>query len=50
MTALGVGLVIIVAVQWNGIFGKQGASTTVRGVIASGLVLTGVLWAVVAML
>jgi len=50
MTALVVGLVIIAAIEVNAIVGKQGPITTVRGVIVSGLVLTGVLWAVVAML
>lgn len=43
-------LVIIAALELNGIFGKQGPMTTVRGVIVSGLVLTAVLWAVVALL
>jgi uncharacterized membrane protein len=50
MTALVVGLVIIAALQLNAIFGKQGPMTTVRGVVVSGLALTAVLWAVVAML
>jgi len=50
MAALVVGLAIIAAIELNAIFGKQGPMTTVRGVIVSGLVLTGVLWAVVAML
>lgn len=50
MAALGVGLAIIAAVEINGIVGKQGPMTTVRGVITSGLALTGVLWAVVALL
>jgi uncharacterized membrane protein len=49
-TALIVSLVIIAALELNAIFGKQGPMTTVRGVISSGLVLTAVLWAVVALL
>ena len=49
-TALIVALVIIAALELNAIFGKQGPMTTVRGVIVSGLVLTAVLWAVVALL
>jgi len=48
--ALVVGLLIIAAIEVNAIVGKQGPITTVRGVIVSGLVLTGVLWAVVALL
>ncbi len=50
MIALGVALAIIVALELNAIFGKQGPMTTVRGVVISGLVLTAVLWVVVAML
>jgi uncharacterized membrane protein len=42
-----VSLLIIIALELNAIFGKQGPMTTVRGVIVSGLVLTAVLWAVV---
>ncbi|MGE0622746.1 MAG: urate hydroxylase PuuD [Pseudomonadales bacterium] len=49
-TALIVALIIIAALELNAIFGKQGPMTTVRGVIVSGLVLTAVLWATVAML
>ena len=48
-TALIVALVIIAALELNAIFGKQGPMTTVRGVISSGLALTAVLWAVVAL-
>ncbi len=48
--ALLVGALIIVALEANAIVGKQGPMTTVRGVIVSGLVLTAVLWAVVALL
>ena len=49
-TALIVALVIILALQLNAIFGKQGPMTTVRGVIVSGFVLTAVLWGVIAYL
>lgn len=48
--ALWVALVIIAALEANAIFGKQGPMTTVRGVLLSSLVLTAVLWAVVAWL
>jgi uncharacterized membrane protein len=48
--ALIVSLVIIAALELNAIFGKQGPMTTVRGVIVSGLVLTAVLWGVVALI
>ncbi len=48
--ALMAALAIVVALQLNAIFGKQGPMTTVRGVIVSGLVLTAVLWAVVEVL
>ncbi len=48
--ALIVALVVIAALELNAIFGKQGPMTTVRGVIISGLVLTAVLWGVVATL
>lgn len=50
MTALVVALAIVAVLELNAIFGKQGPMTTVRGVVVSGLALTGVLWAVVAML
>ncbi len=49
-TPLIVGLVIIALVQLNAIFGKPGPIASVRGVIVSGLVLTGVLWAVVGLM
>lgn len=45
-----VALLIVAALEANAIFGKQGPMTTVRGVIVSGLVLTAVLWAVLAWL
>ena len=47
---LWVSLAIIAILELNGIFGKQGPMTSVRGVITSGFVLTAVLWAVVAVL
>lgn len=47
-TALIVALVIIAALEGNAIFGKQGPITTVRGVIVCGLILTLVLWAILA--
>jgi len=43
-TGIILALVIVAALELNGIFGKQGPMTTVRGVIVSGLVLTLVLW------
>ena len=49
-TAIIISLVIIAALEGNAIFGKQGPMTTVRGVIISGLVLTLVLWALLAFL
>lgn len=49
-TSLIVALVIIAVLELNAIFGKQGPMTTVKGVIVSGLVLTAVLWGVVATL
>ena len=45
-----VALVIIIAIELNGIFGKQGPIESVSGVITSSLVLTGVLWGIVAFL
>ena len=47
---LWVSLAIIAILELNGIFGKQGPMTSVRGVITSGFVLTAVLWAVVEVL
>ena len=49
-TPLIVALVIIAALELNAIFGKPGPMASVRGVIVNGLVLTGVLWAVVQLL
>lgn len=48
--ALGIALLIILALQGNAIFGKQGPMTTVSGVIISGSVLTAVLYGIVAVL
>jgi uncharacterized membrane protein len=42
-TAIIISLVIIGVIELNGIFGKQGPMTTVRGVISSGVALTVVL-------
>lgn len=49
-TALVVALVIIIALELNGIFGKPGPMASVKGVIHMGLLLTAVLWAVLAFL
>ncbi len=49
-TGLWAALAIIAALEINGIVGKQGPMTTVRGVIVSSLVLTAVLVAVLIML
>jgi uncharacterized membrane protein len=49
-TALVVSLVIIIALELNGIFGKPGPMASVKGVIHMGLLLTAVLWAVLAFL
>ena len=48
--ALAVSLLIIAALEANAIFGKPGPMASVRGVIVSSLVLTAVLWAVLAYL
>jgi len=48
--ALIVALLIVLVLELNGIFGKPGPMASVRGVIVSGLVLTGVLWGVLALL
>jgi uncharacterized membrane protein len=47
---LAASLVIIAALQLNAIFGKPGPIASVRGVIVGSIVLTGVLWGVVAFL
>jgi len=49
-TALVVSLVIIIALELNAIFGKPGPMASVKGVIHMGLLLTAVLWAVLAFL
>lgn len=49
-TALVVALVIVIALELNAIFGKQGPLTSVRGVIHSGVLLTAVLWGVLSFL
>ena len=49
-TGLWVALAIIVALEINGIVGKQGPMTTVRGVIVSSLALTAILVAVLVIL
>ena len=49
MTTVGV-LLIIAALELNGIIGKQGPMTSVRGVIGSGLGLTAVLYGLMAVL
>ncbi len=41
---------IIIAIEINGIIGKQGPITSVSGVITSGFVLTAVLWGIVEIL
>ncbi|MFT4798864.1 MAG: putative membrane protein [Candidatus Azotimanducaceae bacterium] len=48
--ALIVALIIIVILQGNGMFGKQGPMTSVGGVITSGFALTAVLYGIVAVL
>jgi uncharacterized membrane protein len=49
-TALIVALAIVAVLEINAIVGKPGPMASVSGVIVSGLVLTGVLWGVVAVL
>ncbi len=44
------GLVVVILLEVNAIFGKQGPIASVRGVIVSSLVLTGVLVAMLQML
>ena len=48
--ALWASLAIVVAIELNALFGKQGPIASVRGVIVSSLVLTGVMVAVLEML
>ena len=47
---LGLALLVILILEGNAIFGKQGIMTTVRGVICSGLGLTVVLYGIIAIL
>ena len=49
-TAIIIAMIIIAVLEGNAIFGKQGPLTTVRGVIICGLLLTLVLWAILAFL
>ena len=48
--ALGVAIAIVVLLELNALFGKQGPMTTVKGVIISSLVLTAVLVGALRML
>lgn len=50
MNAMYAALAVVVLLEVNAIFGKQGPMTTVRGVITSSLVLTGVLVTLLKML
>ena len=50
MLSLVIALVIIAAIEVNGIVGKQGPMTSVRGVIISGFALTVILWGVTRLL
>ena len=50
LAALVIGLAIIIIIEANAIWGKLSVITTVKGVIHSSLILTAVLWAVVALL
>ena len=49
-TALIIILVIIAALELNGVVGKPGPIATIRGVIIAGFVLTAVLYGVMASL
>ena len=48
--ALGIIILLILALEGNGIFGKQGPMTTVRGVIHCGVGLTVLLYCIMAFL
>lgn len=50
LIGLWIALAVVVALELNAIFGKQGPMTTVRGVIISGLVLTVILGAILQFL
>ncbi len=49
-TALVLMMLIILVLEGNGIMGKQGPMTSVKGVICSGLLLTVVLYGIIAIL
>ncbi|MCF6193446.1 MAG: urate hydroxylase PuuD [Kangiellaceae bacterium] len=49
VNAMYVALAVVVLLELNAIFGKQGPMTTVRGVIVSSLVLTGIIVAILQM-
>ncbi len=46
--ALWISLALILVIEVNGLFGKQGPITTVKGVITSSLVLTGIFGVILA--
>ncbi len=46
--ALWISLALILVIELNGLFGKQGPITTVKGVITSSLVLTGIFGVILA--
>ena len=48
--ALGLAMLIILVLEGNGIVGKQGPMTSVKGVIGCGLAMTVVLYGIVALL
>ncbi|HJN53027.1 MAG: urate hydroxylase PuuD [Pseudomonadales bacterium] len=50
MVELGLVLLIILALEGNGIFGKQGIMASVRGVIGCGIGLTVVLYGIIVLL
>jgi uncharacterized membrane protein len=49
-TSLAAVLLLVTALEANGVFGRPGPLASVRGVVAGSLVLTGVLWALIALL
>jgi len=49
-TAMHAALALVILLEVNAIFGKQGPMTTVRGVIVSSLVLTGAIVAILQMM
>jgi uncharacterized membrane protein len=50
IAAIVASMVVIFALEANGVVGKQGVMTTVKGVIGSGFALTAVLYGIVALL